>query len=154
MLWAGICGEAAMPRDLSFEVTYPAPVGVVWRALTEAAELSQWLMPTDFAPVVGHRFTFTTSPAPGFDGIVNGEVLEIVPQERIRYSWVGGGIDTVVTWTLATCGASTVVRLTQSGFEGPRGLIVSKILGSGWKGKLLDRLGAQVGRIAAARTAG
>jgi len=42
----------------------------VWRALVDPELLAAWLMPTDFAPVVGHRFTFRASPieATGFSG--------------------------------------------------------------------------------------
>lgn len=29
----------------------------------------------DFEPRIGHRFQFRTEPAPGFDGVVNCEVL-------------------------------------------------------------------------------
>ena len=40
-------------------------------------------MPNDFRPMVGHRFTFTTEPQPGFDG-ADPE------QERVR-RLLGGG---------------------------------------------------------------
>ncbi|MEQ4718480.1 SRPBCC domain-containing protein [Nonomuraea sp. B19D2] len=43
----------------------------MWRALTEPELVARWLMPNDFKPQVGHRFTFTTEPKPqvGFDRI-------------------------------------------------------------------------------------
>jgi uncharacterized protein YndB with AHSA1/START domain len=58
----------------------PYPPQKVWRALTDPGLLASWLMPNDFEPRVGHRFTFRTDPVPahGFDGIVRCEVLELV----------------------------------------------------------------------------
>jgi uncharacterized protein YndB with AHSA1/START domain len=78
---------------------FPHPPEKVWRALTNPGLLASWLMPNDFEPRVGHRFTFRTDPVPGhgFDGIVRCEVLELVPARRLRISWAGGGLDTTVT---------------------------------------------------------
>ncbi|HVW92306.1 MAG TPA: SRPBCC domain-containing protein [Devosia sp.] len=134
--------------DLRFEAIYPAPVAAVWRALTDPDEIAGWLMPNDFVPMVGHQFTFTTSPAPGFDGTVHCEVLEIEPERRLSYSWAGGGIDTVVAWELEPHGEGTALRLRHSGFHGPRGLIVRRILGAGWKSRVLPRLGSRVEALA------
>ncbi|WTJ96518.1 SRPBCC domain-containing protein [Streptomyces sp. NBC_01537] len=71
--------------------------------------MARWLMPNDFQPVVGHRFTFRTEPRPqqGFDGIVHCEVLELAPQRRLRIAWRGGRLDTTVTWTLEPEGRGT-----------------------------------------------
>ncbi|MBM0229124.1 SRPBCC domain-containing protein [Micromonospora sp. ATA51] len=79
------------------------PPAKVWRALTDSDLLARWLMPNDFRPLPGHRFTFHTQPRPGqgFDGVVHCEVLEIDPPRRLRWAWRGGRLDTVVTWTLA-----------------------------------------------------
>jgi uncharacterized protein YndB with AHSA1/START domain len=56
--------------DIDATVVYPHPIDQVWAALTSSAALAAWLMPNDFQPEVGRTFTFTTKPAPGFDGIV------------------------------------------------------------------------------------
>ena len=62
----------------------------VWRMLTDSASIAKWLMPNDFAPVLGHRFTLHAPCATGWDGIIRCEVLEIDPPRRLRYSWVSG----------------------------------------------------------------
>jgi uncharacterized protein YndB with AHSA1/START domain len=134
--------------DLRFEVTYPAPVAAVWRALTDPAELSEWLMPNDFRAVVGHRFRFTTEPRPGFDGIVQCEVRTVQHERRLAYTWVGGGIDTLVEWDLVPHGTGTSLTLIHSGFAGVRGYLVSRILGSGWRSRILRALGEHSARIA------
>ena len=76
------------------------PPGRVWTALTDPVLLARWLMPNDFKPVPGHVFTFRTEPVPqhGFDGIVHCQVLDLEPPRLIRFSWRGGGLDTVVSW--------------------------------------------------------
>src|SRR5690606_4844413 len=107
--------ETGPMSDLKFEVIYPAAIPVVWRALTDPQELSEWLMPNDFRPVVGHRFTFVTAPRPDFDGIVRCEVKAVQPESLLSYSWVGGGIDTIVEWRLAAHGSGTALTLIHSG---------------------------------------
>jgi uncharacterized protein YndB with AHSA1/START domain len=54
-------------RDVRLERVYLHPPELVWRALTDREVLAEWLMPNDFAPVVGHTFTMRTDPGPGFD---------------------------------------------------------------------------------------
>lgn len=122
-----------MPRKIRFEAVYPYSPDQVWVALTDPSAMSDWLMPNDFEAKVGHRFNFTTKPAPGFDGIVNCEVLELDRPRRVSYSWEGGGIDTIVTYDLNAEGDGTRVIMEQSGFTGLRGFMISKILGGGWK---------------------
>jgi uncharacterized protein YndB with AHSA1/START domain len=106
-------------------------------------------MPNDFQPVVGHQFTFRTHPAPGFDGIVHCEVLEVELERRLSYSWVGGGVKTQVSFTLEPHGAGTKLMLLHSGFAGARGVLVQKILSTGWRSMVLRRLGEHVEAMAA-----
>jgi uncharacterized protein YndB with AHSA1/START domain len=126
-------GSKPMKRDLTFTETYPYPIERVWRALTDSASISDWLMPNDFKPMLGHKFQFQTKPAPGFDGIVDCEVIELTPPTRLAFSWKGGGIDTIATFTLTSVPEGTHLRLEHTGFSGPRGMMVSFILGGGWK---------------------
>lgn len=130
--------------------TYPHPRERVWSALTTPETLARWLMPNDFAPIVGHEFTFRTDPGPGFDGIVRCRVLEVDEPHRLRFTWAGGPIDTIVTFELAeTEGGATHLRMTQDGFTGAKAWLVSRILKAGCRtiyGKrlpaVLDDMGA------------
>jgi uncharacterized protein YndB with AHSA1/START domain len=128
-----------MIRDLQFEAVYRHPPEKVWCALTNPAALSQWLMPNNFEPHVGHKFEFRTKPAPGFDGIVHCEVLELNPPKRLVYSWSGGGLQTRVIWTLEPAPEGTKLRLDHTGFRGLRGWMTSRMLGKGWRSKILVR---------------
>jgi uncharacterized protein YndB with AHSA1/START domain len=116
----------------------------VWNALTDPSLLAQWLMPNDFEPVVGHRFTFTTQPvpAPKFEGIIHCEVLTLDPPRTMSISWKGGNLDTTVTWRLAPEGIGTRLLLSHDGFDDSDAsqLLTKKILGGGWNGHLAARL--------------
>jgi uncharacterized protein YndB with AHSA1/START domain len=128
-------------RDLTFEAFYPYSPERVWRAISDASELSRWLMTTDFKPVVGERYTMQTKSSPVFDGVITGEVLEVIPPNKLVYSWNGGPLkNTTVHWTLTARGMGTHVKLEHKGFRGSAALAVSVVLGMGWKGLLRKTL--------------
>jgi len=126
-----------MKRDLKFEMVYPHPPERVWRALTDSRALAQWLMPNDFAPQLGHEFEFHSKPQPGWDGVARCKVIEIEPPRRLAYTWKGGSIDTVVTFTLEPVPEGTRLCLEHTGFRGMKAVMVSFVMGSGWKSKIL-----------------
>ncbi|WP_027483049.1 SRPBCC family protein [Deinococcus pimensis] len=99
----------------------PHPARKVWRALTEGALLDQWLMPGDFVPIVGHRFTLHAPSVPNWNGVTEGEVLLVEPHTRLSYRWTttgaAGPLHTTVTWTITPDSAGVVLRLEQSGFR-------------------------------------
>jgi uncharacterized protein YndB with AHSA1/START domain len=139
-----------MKADIDLTAEYPHPPERVWAALTSSEALAAWLMPNDFRPVPGHRFTMRTKPRPrlGFDGIVRCQVLEIDPPRRMTWSWAGGRIETTVTFTVEPLGAErTRLRMRQAGFHGLGGQFTRRILASGWPG-ILRRLGTCIPRAA------
>ena len=68
-------------RDIVVEEVLPYPPERVWKALTTAELIGQWLMPNDFEPMVGKCFTFKTRPIGDWDGVVQCEVLEVAPPQ-------------------------------------------------------------------------
>ncbi len=137
-------------QSIVVEREFRHPPEKVWRALTESELIASWLMPNDFRPEVGHRFTFRTRPAPGFDGIVHCEVLIVEPNRRLSYSWCGGSperrgygaeLDTVVTWTLEPIpGGGTRLRLDHDGFTVDKESTFN-ILKQGWATGVIPSLG-------------
>lgn len=114
--------SAAGTRSIVVERYLPHPAQKVWRALTDGDLLGQWLMPGDFLAVVGHRFTLRTDPVPHWNGVTEGEVLEVVPCDRLVYRWhtagaAQDGLSTVVTWTLQPREEGVLLRMEQSGFR-------------------------------------
>jgi len=93
----------------------------VWRALTQGPLIAEWLMTNDFQPIVGHRFQFRAEPVPGWNGIIDSEVLLVEPRTRLSYGWTSMGLETVVTWTLTRTATGTLLRMEQSGFPSEEG---------------------------------
>lgn len=127
-------------KDILIRRTLGFPRTMVWEALTTSHHLAAWLMPNDFRPVLHHSFTFRTAPAPGFDGIVQCNVLEITPPARLKISWKGGALDTIVTFELEEKGGETQLTLSHAGFEGLSNMIPRVALGLGWKDLLAKKL--------------
>ncbi|HEU4576999.1 MAG TPA: SRPBCC domain-containing protein [Polyangiaceae bacterium] len=120
--------------DLTRE--YPVPIELVWRSLTEAELVAAWTAtgrgghPVGFEPTVATKFQFIGKPTPGWNGIVDCEVLEVQEPTHLRFSWRGGADDdvTTVTCSLEPTGTGTRLRWQHTGFTGVGGFIVSRIL--------------------------
>ncbi|QHZ48507.1 metalloregulator ArsR/SmtB family transcription factor [Bacillus sp. NSP9.1] len=106
--------EQNMDLTVSHDFTFESPIEKVWLALTDADTLAKWIMPNDFKPVVGHQFQFRNEQ---WNLIIDSEVLEIDEPYKLSYTWVGGGINTTVTWTLKHEEGKTSLHLEHTGFE-------------------------------------
>lgn len=133
-----------MKRGVTIETELPSSREEVWRALTDPVALSEWLMPVEgFAPVVGQRFVLRAKPMPGWDGVVNCEVLEVDEPGRLAYRWQGSRMSrsTTVTWQLTGMeGGRTRLRLEHDGFDGVGGSLFAMMHRGGWKKFLHNRL--------------
>jgi uncharacterized protein YndB with AHSA1/START domain len=111
--------------------------GEVWEYLTKPELIEQWLMKSDFKPIVGHKFQFTFVPKNDnkYAGIVTCQVLEVKPFTKLSYSWNGRtgdksrNFNSTVVWTLVPKDKGTELQLQHSGFE-----VLEDILNhtSGW----------------------
>ncbi len=119
-------------RSVVIEREFPYPPEKIWRALTEGALIKEWLMDNDFQPVVSHRFNFRVTPVPGWNGLIDSEVLVIEPHKKLSYSWNTLGLDSVVVWTLTATSGGTLLRMEHSGF-GPDQDAAYKGANYGWQ---------------------
>jgi uncharacterized protein YndB with AHSA1/START domain len=78
-----------MILDLTLSELFDQPIDEVWAALTDPVTLAKWLMPNDFEPRVGKRFTMTRAD-PGWRGVVSCAVLELEAPRRMVWSWFTG----------------------------------------------------------------
>jgi uncharacterized protein YndB with AHSA1/START domain len=116
---------------------YAYPVTRVWRALTDSDLVPLWTAtgaggrPEGFVPVPGTRFRFVAKPKPGWNGIVNCEVIEAREPTLLRYTWTddAGGDTTVVTYSLEPAGDGTRFTYEHTGFTGIGGLFMAQMLG-------------------------
>lgn len=129
-----------MKKEILHQLFFSHPPQTVWEYLTNSELMKQWLMPNDFVPIVGRSFQFKTKPIPSldFDGIVYCTVLEIVPFEKLSYSWKSGNgdgditVDSVVVWTLTAKDNGTELTLHHSGFTEAVNLSMYSALNGGW----------------------
>lgn len=130
------------------EQVLPYPPEKIWRTLTRSELIAKWLMPNDFEPVVGYRFTFQTRPMGDWDGIVRCEVLACEAPRLLRYSWKGGSdsnpaygsrLDSTVTWTLAPVEGGTQLRMVHDGFDLPGNRFAYEAMSPGW-GRVMEAI--------------
>jgi uncharacterized protein YndB with AHSA1/START domain len=114
----------AATRSVIVEREFPCPPEKLWRALTQAPLIEDWLMANDFQPVVGHKFQLRGQANPQWNGVSDCEVLTVEPMKRLAYSWnasgdeAATGIKTVVTLTLTPTKTGTHLCMEQAGFRG------------------------------------
>src|SRR3984957_8455179 len=116
---------------------YPHPPAKVWRAVTDPALISLWTStgaggrPEGFAPIAGTKFRFVAKPKPGWNGIVDCEVLEVNEPSLLRYSWTGdaGGDLTQGRYRLEPHDVGTRFSFEHTGFTGVGGVFMAKLLG-------------------------
>ena len=145
-------------HQIVVDEVFPHTLDVVWKTLTTPDLMGRWLkmQPTGFKPVVGTRFTYQTTPAGKWDGVIHCEVLEAKPNERLAYAWTGGHeanvgygsrLETVVTFVLSAVEGGTRVRMVHSGFVLPRNETAFENMSKGWVKVLatIDALAAEQG---------
>jgi len=130
-------------QDIVVDEVFPHAPETIWTALTSGELIARWMMaPTGFEPVEGNHFTFQTTPAGAWDGIIRCQVLEVIPNERFAYAWKGGHegnvgygsrLDTVVTFILSRVESGTRLRLIHSGFVLPKNDTAFRSMSEGWK---------------------
>jgi uncharacterized protein YndB with AHSA1/START domain len=106
-------------RAVVIERDFAHPPQKLWRALTQAHLIAEWLMQNDFAAVVGHGFTLRGD----WGGVLDCEVLIVEPNRTLSYTWnhahadAAFALQSVVTFTLTPTATGTHLRMEQAGFR-------------------------------------
>lgn len=137
-----------MENIIRHQYFYEYPPETVWEYLTDSNLLAEWLMANNFKPIVGHKFQFKAKAKVniGFDGNIYCEVLEVLPCQKLSYSWCGGPgngkitLDSIVTWTLREKNDGTELLLEHKGFKGFKNYISYLVMNKGWVVILKKRL--------------
>jgi uncharacterized protein YndB with AHSA1/START domain len=134
-----------MRFDIAFERTYPHPIMEVWKALTDPALLGEWLMESNFMPIVGRAFSMWCDDGDGGTDHYRCKVLACDPPHGMRWSWVLDGAQhlgaTEVEFRLEETDNGTRLTIRHSGDRDPK--IIDAFKG-GWPWKM-DRLGDLIG---------
>ena len=149
-----MCAAATLTdrQQIIVDEVFPHTLEVVWKTLSTQESMGRWLrmQPVGFKPVAGTRFTYQTTPAGEWDGVIHCQVLEAVPNQRLAYSWKGGHqsnvgygapLDTVVTFVLSAVDTGTRIRMVHSGFVLPRNETAFKNMSEGWT-RVIDSIAA------------
>jgi uncharacterized protein YndB with AHSA1/START domain len=123
--------------DIRIVRDYPQSPATVWRAVTDPELIPLWTVtgaggrPEGFAATVGTKFRLVAKPKPGWNGVVDCEVLEVTERSLLRYSWTGadGGETTEVAYRLEPHAAGTRFTYEHTGFTGISGFFMAKLLG-------------------------
>src|SRR4030095_1352591 len=113
-----------MQKDIIQKWFFQLSPSEVWDYLTKPELIQQWLMTSDFKPLVGHKFRFTYVPKneSNYNGILDCEVLEVKLFAKLSYSWNGTTNDgsrtfnSIVVWTLLPKDSGTELQLQHNGF--------------------------------------
>jgi uncharacterized protein YndB with AHSA1/START domain len=150
-------------QEIVVEEVFPHAPATIWKTLTTGELIGRWLgmTPAGFEAVKGTRFTFQTTPAGPWDGVIRCEVLEVTRDQRFSFSWKGGDesntqygsrLDTTVTLSLAKVDGGTKLRLVHSGFVTPKNDTAFRNMSDGWK-KVVGRIGAMSGEMSSEQAA-
>lgn len=103
--------------NLSLEEFYPQPVEIVWQALTDPAAIAEWLMPCNFRPIIGHRFTIHGNATESWRGFTNCEVLTLDAPKLMEWLWESADIEepTRVSFELQSIEGGTKLSLRHTG---------------------------------------
>ena len=138
-----------MKKMIKYNWFFEQSPETVWKFLTTSELIAQWLMKTDFEPVLGHKFMFKTGPylPLDFDGNIYCEVLEIDPLKKLVYSWKSGpaegkiNVDTIVTWILIPKKDGTELILEHTGFDDLTNATLYEMMNKGWDQNVRVKMG-------------
>lgn len=104
-----------MNTQIRFDFELPRTPEQVWEALTDSASLRDWLMPNDFAPVLGQRFRFWSDASRE----ILCRVTDLIHGVLLAYRWDDGESDepSLVTWRLTPTDGGTQVTMEHTHLE-------------------------------------
>jgi uncharacterized protein YndB with AHSA1/START domain len=123
--------------DIRIACDYPHPPAKVWRAVTDPALIPLWTATgaggraDGLRPVVGTKFQLIGKPTPGWNGIVDCEVLEVSDGSLLRYSWTdtSSGDVSDVLYRIEPHAGGTRFTYEHTGFTGIGGFFMARLLG-------------------------
>ena len=111
---------------------FQCPIERVWKAITEASEISSWFIQADFMAEVGYHYTFTHE-----NTVITGDVLVVNPVTKLVYTWMvkGTNVITTVSWKLESNSEGTMLTLEHSGisnYPGETAVAMFQNFNGGW----------------------
>jgi uncharacterized protein YndB with AHSA1/START domain len=110
------------------QIEIAAPVGRVWRALTDSRQFGEWFQVSLEGPFVAGELVGGQLTFPGYTHLrMEVEVKAIVPETYFSYTWHPYSVDpkvdytqetpTLVEFRLKASGGGTLLTVKESGFD-------------------------------------
>ena len=109
-----------MNTPFIIERVLKAPIGTVWKALTDKSAMKHWYFDlSEFKPEIGFEFSFPGQGRKGENYIHRCKVTEVVKEKKLAYSWAYEGYPgkSFVHFELFPEGENTRIILTHEGLE-------------------------------------
>ncbi len=117
------------PDRITKQIEIAASVSRVWRAITDFREFGQWFRVNLEGPFVVGEVARGQITYPGYEHVTMEVIVEsIEPEHRFAFWWRPYAIDptidysseprTLVEFTLEASTTGTLLRVTESGFDG------------------------------------
>jgi uncharacterized protein YndB with AHSA1/START domain len=110
---------AARTEPLVVERVFNAPVALVWKAMTNKADMKEWFFDlAEFKAEAGFTFGFAVEHK-GFNYVHQCKVTEVIAEKRLAFTWHYEGYagDSLVDIELFADKEKTRVKLTHTGLE-------------------------------------
>lgn len=107
-------------EPFTIERTFNAPAELLWKAITDKDRMKEWYFDLkEFIPEIGFEFRFHGGPEDGTQYEHVCVITEVVPGEKLTYSWRYEGYAGIsyVTFELIAEGNMTRLKLTHAGLE-------------------------------------
>ncbi len=117
-----------MDHRIEKQIEIKAPLSRVWRALTDYRQFGEWFQVKLDGPFVAGKASTGHLTFPGYENLKwEAVVQKIEPETYFSYTWHPYAVDpdvdysketpTLVEFRLEPAGGTTVLRVTESGFE-------------------------------------
>ncbi|QDU90725.1 hypothetical protein Pla175_41360 [Pirellulimonas nuda] len=121
--------SGSTPDRIEKQIEIAAPVSRVWRALTDHREFGEWFRANLESPFVTGQTVRGQITYPGYEHVVFEAIVEqMTPEHTFSFRWRPYAIDpevdyaaeprTLVEFTLTPNETGTLLRVTESGFDG------------------------------------
>lgn len=107
-------------QPIVLERIFNAPTSKVWKAITNKDEMKNWYFDlAEFKAEKGFKFQFTGGPNPDKQYLHLCEIIEVIPEKKLTYSWRYEGYsgNSFVIFELFEQGNKTLLKLTHKGIE-------------------------------------
>jgi len=107
-------------NTVAIEREFAGELSLVWKAITDKEIMRRWYFDlVEFKAEVGFKFQFSGGPSPERQYLHLCEVTEVIPEEKLTYSWRYDGYPgiSLVTFELSSEGSKTILKFSHKGIE-------------------------------------